>query len=152
KRIQLRSTRGWRKPDGAVVVARPTKWGNPFRMGEMVPEGDTRELQHRATREDVVDEFVELIAGHLLPEIRAAYPSDDEIRAELGGHDLACWCPLSSPCHADVLLELANPVSGACPSTGAGLLPEPVAAGRVVSGKGGAPGAGAPPHNAEAQR
>ena len=27
---------------------------------------------------------------------------------ELRGHDLACWCPLDGPCHADVLLELAN--------------------------------------------
>ncbi|SII07108.1 Uncharacterised protein [Mycobacteroides abscessus subsp. abscessus] len=27
---------------------------------------------------------------------------------ELAGHDLACWCPLDQPCHADVLLELAN--------------------------------------------
>lgn len=29
--------------------------------------------------------------------------------AELRGHDLGCWCPLDQPCHADVLLELANP-------------------------------------------
>jgi hypothetical protein len=28
--------------------------------------------------------------------------------AELLGKDLACWCPLGQPCHADVLLELAN--------------------------------------------
>lgn len=27
---------------------------------------------------------------------------------ELHGHDLACWCRLDQPCHADVLLELAN--------------------------------------------
>lgn len=32
----------------------------------------------------------------------------DDIRAELAGHDLACWCPLSEPCHADILLALAN--------------------------------------------
>jgi hypothetical protein len=32
----------------------------------------------------------------------------DRARAELRGHDLACWCPLDQPCHADVLLELAN--------------------------------------------
>jgi hypothetical protein len=30
------------------------------------------------------------------------------VRAELAGHDLACWCPLDSPCHADVLLAIAN--------------------------------------------
>lgn len=36
------------------------------------------------------------------------YPTQAEIRAELAGHDLACWCPLDQACHADVLLELAN--------------------------------------------
>lgn len=34
-------------------------------------------------------------------------PSADDI-AELRGHDLACWCALDAPCHADVLLEIAN--------------------------------------------
>jgi hypothetical protein len=32
----------------------------------------------------------------------------ENIRAVLHDVDLACWCPLSEPCHADVLLELAN--------------------------------------------
>lgn len=36
------------------------------------------------------------------------YPSVDEIRAELAGKDLSCWCPIDEPCHADVLLEIAN--------------------------------------------
>ena len=31
-----------------------------------------------------------------------------ELRDTLGGHDLVCWCPIGTPCHADVLLELAN--------------------------------------------
>lgn len=30
RRIQLSRKRGWRKPEGAVVVSRPSKWGNPF--------------------------------------------------------------------------------------------------------------------------
>lgn len=30
------------------------------------------------------------------------------LREDLGGRDLACWCPLDAPCHADVLLELAD--------------------------------------------
>lgn len=38
------------------------------------------------------------------------YPHERDI-AELTGRDLACWCPLDRPCHADVLLELANPTS-----------------------------------------
>lgn len=33
KRIQLRRTKGWRKPPNTVVVARPSKWGNPFVLG-----------------------------------------------------------------------------------------------------------------------
>jgi hypothetical protein len=33
----------------------------------------------------------------------------DDVRAELAGHDLCCWCPLDQRCHADVLLQVANP-------------------------------------------
>lgn len=32
----------------------------------------------------------------------------DQVRAELAGKDLACWCHPGDPCHADVLLEIAN--------------------------------------------
>lgn len=35
-------------------------------------------------------------------------PTVEEIQTKLRGHNLACWCPLSQPCHADVLLEIAN--------------------------------------------
>jgi hypothetical protein len=31
----------------------------------------------------------------------------EAIRRELKGKNLACWCP-AGPCHADVLLEIAN--------------------------------------------
>jgi hypothetical protein len=31
-----------------------------------------------------------------------------EQMADLRGKNLACWCPLDQPCHADVLLEIAN--------------------------------------------
>ncbi|MFJ5217198.1 DUF4326 domain-containing protein [Streptomyces sp. NPDC088354] len=37
------------------------------------------------------------------------YPSDEQIRAELGGRDLACTCAEDEPCHGLVLLEVANP-------------------------------------------
>ena len=52
-----------------------------------------------------VARFRELVGGDYDP---TQYPSRDEIRAELRGRDLACWCPLTGPCHADVLLEIAN--------------------------------------------
>ena len=87
RRIQLRRTKGWRKPPGAVVVARPSKWGNPYPVA----------VQGRA-------EAVRLYRDHLLadPDLIAA------ARAELAGRDLACWCPPGEACHADVLLAVAN--------------------------------------------
>jgi Domain of unknown function (DUF4326) len=90
KRIQLRRTKGWRLPDNAVIVSRPTRWGNPFRIGV------------HGTREECVRQFREFIVSD--------DPSAGSLRqslAELRGKDLACWCP-PGPCHADVLIEMAN--------------------------------------------
>lgn len=113
--IQLRRTRGWRKPTTAVVVARPTHWGNPFAIGD--------EVQHRLAdgswQTVTIDDrqhAVELFRGWLdSPADYAAATRITELRAqqiltrvgELAGHDLACWCPIGQPCHRDVLLELA---------------------------------------------
>lgn len=93
KRIQMSRQRPWRaeNPD-AVIVARPSKWGNPFSVGTGM------------TREQAVAHY-----RHMLSKPSIAGESDRAtIRRELAGRDLACWCPLSEPCHADVLLELAN--------------------------------------------
>lgn len=69
-----------------------------------------------ATYADLV-ELYRLALTAPTPGMIAAYPSRggrfvdvtlDEVRQELAGRDLACWCPLDRPCHADVLLELAN--------------------------------------------
>jgi hypothetical protein len=89
RRIQLRRTAGWRKPPGAIVVARPSRWGNPYRVGV---DGDAAACVAAYRRA--------LLAGEL------AFTVDD-VRRDLAGHDLACWCPPGRPCHADVLLELA---------------------------------------------
>lgn len=100
ERVQLRRSKGWRKPPGVVVVARPSKWGNPVPL-----RGSDRPTVVRQFREGLDARR----AGTLPPGSPfAAYPSDEEIRAELRGRDLACWCPLEGPCHADVLLEIAN--------------------------------------------
>jgi len=52
------------------------------------------------TREAAVNRFKSIIG--IEPFTRKA------IRAELRGKNLACWCPIGEPCHADVLLEIAN--------------------------------------------
>jgi hypothetical protein len=87
RRVQLRRTRGWRLPPGAVVVARPTPWGNPYTLVEHTPA-----------------EAVALYRRHLAEHAELAAAA----RRELADKDLACWCRPGQPCHADVLLEVAN--------------------------------------------
>jgi Domain of unknown function (DUF4326) len=107
ERIQLRRTKGWRKPEGAIVVARPSRWGNPYRIGDVVHRGPDY-----AGRDEIVRD-----AAHAVSLYRRWLFHRDRCEGlvpELEGHDLACWCPLEDgdgnrvPCHADVLLELAN--------------------------------------------
>lgn len=101
ERIQLRRTRGWRRLSGAVVCARPTRWGNPFRVGPAIEAGGVR--MPEVTAEDAVRLYRAAMEARF-----QAHPSVlEEIRRDLGGRDLACWCRLDQPCHADVLLELA---------------------------------------------
>ena len=83
-RIQRKRTKGWQMPVNAIYVGRPTCWGNPY------ADQDYAELV-RLFRDNC-----------LTPEFICA------VRSELKGKDLACWCPLDQPCHADVLLQIAN--------------------------------------------
>jgi hypothetical protein len=107
ERIQLRRTKGWRKPENTIVVTRPTKWGNPFRVGEVGWNPWYPELA--AQPEDVVNEYwFEFQGDGLWWEAGECYLTADDVRAELAGKNLACWCPAGQPCHADVLLEIAN--------------------------------------------
>ncbi len=88
-------------PEDAVYVGRPSKYGNHITVKELkslFPNDTQEELNRKA-----VDWYREYLEAHFMshPEFLA------EIRNELKGHDLVCWCaPL--PCHADILLELAN--------------------------------------------
>lgn len=110
-RIQRRRIKGWKKPDNAVVVTRPTRYGNPFQPFTVVtvPEWYLTRLDVLSVR------TVKVCCGNIshtvnLFEIYATnrlwHYSDwlDELR----GRDLCCWCSLGKQCHADVLLKLAN--------------------------------------------
>lgn len=136
QRIQLSRTKGWRKPEGAIVVSRPSRWGNPFKIGEPIvepgwwnrpacPYSGRLAVGTHATSSDIANQPYEyqIRAVHdrqdatKLFRAYAEYHHDDwdpeVIRRELGGHDLACWCPLPEPgepdwCHAAVLLEISN--------------------------------------------
>lgn len=105
QRIQLKRSKGWRKPEGAVVVSRPSRWGNPFHVGRsMCPP---RLGQAPAV---VITPIlaVALYRVHVAEWIAEDWDPFNDLSA-LRGHDLACWCAHDAPCHADVLLELANP-------------------------------------------
>jgi hypothetical protein len=113
KRIQRKRTKGWRMPENAVYVGRPTKYGNPYKEG--MPLRDIPDIyvhrcgmadlpaSYKITREDAVRLYEALMAqlcqspGYL-----------QRLQRELGGKDLVCWCSLDGPCHVDVLLKFAN--------------------------------------------
>ena len=97
KRIQRRRVKGWRMPAGTIYVGRPTKWGNPIKIG-----GKDRKTGGVVDRDTAVERYLQLLNTNCLRIIEA------DIRKELCGHDLACFCPIGYACHADILLEIAN--------------------------------------------
>ena len=95
QRIQRKRSKGWKMSEQSerqvVYVGRPGKWGNPYQVSVF---GRKWALE---LYEDWIANEIEIAPGNL-----------EEIKEALGGKDLACWCPLDQPCHADILLELAN--------------------------------------------
>ncbi len=135
-RIQRKRTRGWKMPLNTVYVGRPTRWGNPWRVGDsMYDPNDPRADKETGFRKcetvaDTVEAFRRCVDKDLnapsylrtedsILEISGGYSNDihvhrPSIQKFLRGKNLACWCPLYDdegkpvPCHADVLLALAN--------------------------------------------
>lgn len=147
QRIRLSRTAGWRLPPNAVSVARPSRWGNPFRLGSLTTglvrapgplSGQAWEFEGRiatpgrhtvtlptgagtvchvryATRVEVVELYRRALLRQNDPAIAAHFGprgpitvTADDVRRDLAGRDVACWCPLSVPCHGDVLLQVGN--------------------------------------------
>lgn len=117
-RIQRRRTKGWRAPEHAVYVGRPTRFRNPFRLVEaphggfvVVFSGNGAGAGTFATKVDArryaTDAFrVWINQPEQADQLRL-------FRALLHGRNLMCWCPLPADgepdhCHATVLLRLAN--------------------------------------------
>lgn len=126
-RVQQRRTRGWRKPENTVSVTRSSRWGNPFRVfGGTVAGPEWFEVRsapigtlHRSRDEYAVYSTHAPASGavehaaDLFRTLASVTRRDDPQAYEawiapLRGKNLMCFCPLDQPCHADVLLELAN--------------------------------------------
>jgi hypothetical protein len=111
-RIQRSRAKGWRMPPNTIYVGRPGPWGNPF--GDLplrldIPNG-TVLLRRQSLF--AADAFRFWLSGDLIGEAVAELHRRrmwilDNVRG-LAGADLACWCRDLMPCHADVLLDLAN--------------------------------------------
>ena len=133
ERVQMQRRRGWRKPSGCIYVGRPTRWGNPVRVGDgslilqvegygspgyYGPHARAAGYAHPTLFYEVPLDArpgpaaaVEVYRREMEAAVLEApdeWPDLLEALEELRGHDLACWCPLDQPCHADVLLDLAN--------------------------------------------
>ena len=96
ERIQRQRIKGWKMPPNTVSVTRPGRYGNPYTIAgarEAGYRGSDRELAQMC-----VDQF-----RREMPEF-----AKEAFRQELRGKNLACWCKLGEPCHADVLLKIAN--------------------------------------------
>ncbi len=124
ERIQLSRAKGWRMPPNTVNVARGPgrRWGNPWKIGDQMYEPGVG-FRRVETVEDAVAAFRRFVDWD--PDATMIHHTEDSvweitggygpmhknrktIRAELAGKNLACWCKLGAPCHADVLLELVN--------------------------------------------
>ena len=111
-------------PAGAVYVGRPSLWGNPYRVGENrlgfivrsacrrlgrpIPIDYERHGGQRHVGEGVLPVKLTAVEAVLCyrGDATAMFGADPSWLDPLRGFDLACWCPLDQPCHADVLLEL----------------------------------------------
>jgi Domain of unknown function (DUF4326) len=99
QRVQLKRLKGWRMPPNTVRVDRATRWGNPMRA------------RAGYTAAAAVADYRRWLMGTLRPSPVGApltQPTLEDIRQHLKDKNLACWCAPGQPCHADVLLELAN--------------------------------------------
>ncbi len=117
KRIQRKRTRGWKIPKNTFYVGRPYDFGNPFRLinGVIYYYFINRKIlshwiiyddnKSDYTMSDIMYFYEMWVTGKLTDDIGLPPVPDIEL---LRGKDLACWCALDKPCHADVLIKLLN--------------------------------------------
>jgi len=117
-RIQRQRVRGWKMPVGAIYVGRPTIWGNPFWHAQRFAGRDFSLRCYRMAVDGIwnPDKLKDMPDGPFHVACKDfgdwiklfPYGPREEAKRALRGKDLACWCPLDQPCHADILLEVAN--------------------------------------------
>lgn len=101
-RIQRRRVKGWKMPENTVSVTRPGKFGNPIRVGIY------KDYEINEVLRDYKLWLDRDLSVRSFENVYGKPPTIHEIKSELRGKNLACFCPLNKPCHADILLKIAN--------------------------------------------
>ena len=101
-RVQRSRKKGSRLPPNTVCVSRGTKWGNPYKLDGYKLKGFDLKEHDEAKRALAVRDFE---GGLHMGRLKF---TEEDVKRELRGKNLACWCPLDKQCHADVLLAMAN--------------------------------------------
>lgn len=108
ERIQLSRAKGWKMPPNTVKVDRTTKWGNPLVVGKHGTREECVKLLALAMNGYIVISMGKDDDGVYIADKLSAYRKHViKNRWRLVGKNLACWCPKSAKCHADLLLEAA---------------------------------------------
>lgn len=112
-RIQRRRVNGWRMPEGSRYVGRGSEWGNPFVVGARAIIQTPSIYAPPAQRASSWYTVEITISPESAVALHRAWVLErpaqvEQIRAEMAGQDLVCWCALDKPCHADTYLEIAN--------------------------------------------
>lgn len=110
QRIQRKRTKGWKMPENTVSVTRPGKWGNPYKVVEedgmwwiKDTDGNYWDAPH-AESYSATKRCIDLFIAWIEAKVGSGKINMEDLK----GKNLACFCPLDQPCHADVLLKLAN--------------------------------------------
>ena len=105
-RIKRYRFKGWIPPENTVYVGASSTFHNPYKIGELIET----DIMGGGTFVKITPAIaVELFEKWAIQKL--AEPDNERARAALQGlrgKDLACFCRLDKPCHADVLLKLAN--------------------------------------------
>lgn len=103
-RVQRSRAKGWKMPENTIYVGRPTLWGNPYQVGAYIMGNCVLVPGKVYDTGDAVDCFDAHLAS-----FKTLWPDFFETWIKpLRGKNLACWCTLDMPCHADSLLKAAN--------------------------------------------
>lgn len=112
KRIQRKRTKGYKTPPNTIYVGRPSKYGNPFRVVKLSDGYWSVKTNYK----DLFNTLIENCRPAYKTQIEAQYDAvkcfeiinNKKDYSELKGKNLSCFCKNGTPCHADVILKLAN--------------------------------------------